>query len=166
MAQQQRGGGRPWWWGLVVLALATIAPSCGGLPGVGGGRPTPTRLNAVQEILDTTIREANLTVEGPAKSTDSGACINDVRPSTNASVTYRVVLNGEDPSVVAKRIAEVWERHAGEWLGGGMTVDTSRVDNPGFARVHLHRDGWGFEAYVPMNPALGEYTLTGGSPCE
>lgn len=150
---------------MILLALAVLAGCGRGATVVSNSGTAPTDLEQIQTALATTIAEAHLTVEGSGDGTADAFCLDDSRRSSASAASYVVVLNGEDPVVVARRIRDVWRRHREDWFGGGLTLDDSMVDRPGNARVHLYRDGWGLEAFVPDNPGLGAYYLHGGSPC-
>lgn len=151
-----------WLW-LVPISILALTQSCATSTGTTGSPAGD--LSALRSALDVTTADAKLRVVGPAQGVADAPCLGDGPPLHHASVTLVVDLQGEDATQVSRRVADVWRQRKDEWFGGGLTLNDSKVSNPGYARVGLSKDGWALAAAVPDNKERGQYEVSASAPC-
>jgi hypothetical protein len=146
---------------VLVVAVTLALSACSLVASRQGLGSHDADFTAIQAAMDTTISEAGLHVRS---RTPGGADLPCLGTGTKHAASDSVVvdLSGEDPVAISRRVEAVWQRHADEWFGGGLTVEETI---PGSARVSASKGAWTIEAEVPDNKNLGPYVIDASAPC-
>jgi hypothetical protein len=145
------------------IVLCLVLSGCSPIATRQGLGSHEADLESIESALDTTITEAHLHVLSRSPGLSDNPCLGSSDHTAGQSMV--VDLDGESAVEVSHRIADVWQQHADQWMGGGLLVDRSQADIADFARVTAQKGGWDLEAAVPMNKDLGPYIIKAGGPC-
>lgn len=150
---------------LLVIVVGVVLPGCSLMASQQGLGSHDADLAAMNSAVDATISEANLRVRSRTPGAANVPCYDSGGHAggTHAAAASVVVdLAGEDSEAVSRRLEEVWQRHADDWFGGGLTIGKTI---PGSARVSASKGAWIIEAGVPFNEKLGPYVIDASAPC-